>query len=214
MERKLEVIPAITDAIAIGTKNAASLVLAVVLWIVTIWIPYLNVGTTIAISTLPIKLAKGEIINPMFIFDSVYRRKMGDYFLIEGLLFMMFIPAFFFLIIPGIVLSIMYSLALYIMLDKDVTPMKALELSNKATYGFKWKIFAITFLFAIVFGIICGILGWLFGLIGSDFLNFIIMLLISIVGASCGLALDAVIYRNLFVRPQETQAPYATYPAE
>ena len=100
MERKLEVVPAISDAIAIGVKNAASLVGAILLWVVTIWIPYLNVGTTIAINTLPGKLAKGEIINPLFIFESVYRRKMGDYFLLQGLLTMMYIPAFFFHLKP------------------------------------------------------------------------------------------------------------------
>ena len=214
MERKLEVIPAITDAIAIGTKNAASLVLAVVLWVVTIWIPYLNVGTTIAISTLPIKLAKGDVINPMFIFDSVYRRKMGDFFLLEGLLFMMSIPAFFFMFIPGLVLSIMYGLALYIMLDKDVTPMKALDLSNKATYGFKWKIFAITFLFALVLGIVCAIIGMLIGLIGSDIIEVIFMLILMVIACSCGFALDAVIYRDLFVRPQETSAEPTAFEAE
>ena len=212
MERKLEVVPAISDAIAIGVKNAASLVGAILLWVVTIWIPYLNVGTTIAINTLPGKLAKGEIINPLFIFESVYRRKMGDYFLLQGLLTMMYIPAFFFLIIPGIVLSLMYSLSVYIMLDKDETPMDALALSNKATYGFKWKIFGITLLFGIVIGLASWIIMAIVGLIGSSFISFIFMIAVIAIASSCGMALNAVIYRNLFLAPLEAPAAPATEP--
>lgn len=212
MERKLEVVPAISDAIAIGVKNAASLVGAILLWVVTIWIPYLNVGTTIAINTLPGKLAKGEIINPLFIFESVYRRKMGDYFLLQGLLTMMYIPAFFFLIIPGIVLSLMYSLSVYIMLDKDETPMDALVLSNKATYGFKWKIFGITLLFGIVIGLASWIIMAIVGLIGSSFISFIFMIAVIAIASSCGMALNAVIYRNLFLASLEAPAAPAAEP--
>lgn len=212
MERKLEVVPAISDAIAIGLKNAASLVGAILLWVVTIWIPYLNVGTTIAINTLPGKLAKGEIINPLFIFESVYRRKMGDYFLLQGLLTMMYIPAFFFLIIPGIVLSLMYSLSVYIMLDKDETPMDALALSNKATYGFKWKIFGITLLFGIVIGLASWIIMAIVGLIGSSFISFIFMIAVIAIASSCEMALNAVIYRNLFLAPLEAPAAPAAEP--
>ncbi len=214
MERKLEIVPAITDAIAIGVKNAASLVGAVLLWVVTIWIPYLNVGTTIAMNTLPGKLAKGEIINPLFIFDSVYRRKMGDYFLLEGLLAMMLLPAFFFLVIPGFVLSLMYSLAVYIMLDKDETPMDALALSNKATYGFKWKIFGISFLFAIVIALTFAIVMGIVGLIDSSFISFIFRIAILVIACSCGMALNAVIYRNLFLAPLEEPAAPAEPAAE
>lgn len=42
---------------------------ATVLWLLTIWIPYLNVGTTIAMATIPIELSKGKVISPLFIFD-------------------------------------------------------------------------------------------------------------------------------------------------
>ncbi len=202
MERKLEVIPSITDAIAIGTKNVASLLLAVLLFVITAWIPYLNVGTCIAMSTLPGKLAKGEIINPMFIFDSVYRRKMGNFFLLEGFMTMMMIPAFFLGIIPAIVLSMMYSLALYIMLDCDVTPTEALRLSDKATYGFKWKIFAIELLFCIAFGIVYAIVLAIAKAINVDFITFILLIGMAVLGISCVFSLYAVIYRNLFLNAQ------------
>ncbi len=203
MERKLEVIPAIQDAVAIGVKNSASLVLTVVFYVLTIWIPYLNVGTTIAMATIPGKLAQGSVINPAFIFDSVYRRRMGSYFLLQGFLHIMMVPAFCFLIVPAIVLSVMYSLALFIMLDKDVTPTEALELSNKATYGFKWKIFFVSLVYAILFGIVFWIIFAICDAIDVGLITLILMIAVIVLGICCGTALNAVIYRNLFLNVQE-----------
>lgn len=211
MERKLEVVPAIQDAVAIGVKNSVSLVLTVLFYVLTVWVPYLNVGTTIALATLPGKLAKGEVINPTFIFDSVYRRRMGSYFLLQGFLFMMLVPAFFFCIIPGYVLGFMYSLALYIMLDKNVTPTEALELSNQATYGFKWKMFFIFLVFGVLFWIVYLIIFAIAGAIDVAFITFLLLIVVAVIGISCAYSLMAVIYRNLFlnVQPAEAAAPQA-----
>ena len=41
------------EALEIGVKNAPSIIGCVVLWLLTIWVPYINVGTTIAINMLP-----------------------------------------------------------------------------------------------------------------------------------------------------------------
>ena len=52
MEMKnLDFAETLKDSIEIGVKNAPSIVVAVILWLVTIWIPYLNIGTTIAFIT-------------------------------------------------------------------------------------------------------------------------------------------------------------------
>ena len=66
--KKLDFAETLKDSIAIGVKNAPSVVVAVALWLVTIWIPYINIGTTIAISLLPVELAKGSVINPLWNF--------------------------------------------------------------------------------------------------------------------------------------------------
>lgn len=84
MEEKLQFVPSLKDAFAIGVKNLVPIVLSVLLWLVTVWIPYVNVGTTIALATLPVKLSKGEMISPMFIFDSEYRHCMGEYFILQA----------------------------------------------------------------------------------------------------------------------------------
>ena len=58
--------------IQIGLKNFLSLVGALILYTLTIWVPYLNVGTTIAMVSIPAALSRGEIISPTEIFKSKY----------------------------------------------------------------------------------------------------------------------------------------------
>ena len=48
MQQKITLSGVLSEGISIGIKNLASLLIASLLWLVTIWIPYLNVGTTIA----------------------------------------------------------------------------------------------------------------------------------------------------------------------
>lgn len=105
--------------------------------VLTIWIPYFNVGTTIAMCSIPIVLSKGEVISPLFIFRAKYRQYMGEFFTLIGLMLIALIPAYMFMIVPAIIIGTGWSLAIFI----ETTPTKALLLSNKATKGYKWKIF-------------------------------------------------------------------------
>ena len=52
MEKKLDFGSVLSQGFLVGMKNLPSLLGAIVLWLLTIWIPYVNVGTTIAIMTL------------------------------------------------------------------------------------------------------------------------------------------------------------------
>lgn len=203
-QKKISVMNVLSEGISLGMKNSVSLLVATVLWIVTIWIPYLNVGTTIAMTTIPIELSKGKVISPVFIFDSKYRKFMGEYFTLLGLMAMAIIPAFFFMVIPAIVISIGWSLAMYILLDKGVAPGEAMVQSNKATYGYKWTIFGVQF----VLGLIYGILSAIFGLI--PILGVLLMLCLVIAYVIISMGCTAVIYRNLVVEesPVEPQTEY------
>lgn len=136
-QKKITVTGVLSEGIGLGIKNAVSMLGATVLWLLTIWIPYLNVGTTIAMATIPIELSKGKVISPLFIFDGKYRKFMGEYFTLIGLMYLAIIPALFFMIVPGIIISIGWSLAIYILLDKGVAPGEAMIQSNKATYGYQ-----------------------------------------------------------------------------
>lgn len=205
MKTKLEFVPTLIDAFAIGTKNIASLVLTVVFYVLTCWIPYLNVGTTIALASLPGKLASGKVINPTYIFDAVYRKNMGNFFLLLGLELMILFPAFLFGIVPGYVLSIAYSLALYIMVDDGITPMDALHSSYKATDGYKWKIFFLELAFCIISGILFLIISGIANLINVGFITFVLYVLLIMVVLAASIALSAVIYRELWLKKDQVE---------
>lgn len=160
-QRNITVVGVLTDGFKVGVANIASLIIASILYVVTCWIPYLNVGTTIAMFTIPMKLSQGKIISPTFIFDGKYRQYMGEYFTLQGLKMMSLTPAFLFFIVPGVIISISWSLALYIMLDRGIAPGEALIDSNKATYGHKGTIFGVNLLLFILCVIIFAVLSWI-----------------------------------------------------
>jgi hypothetical protein len=75
----------ITQGIKLGIFNIISIFIATILWALTIWIPYLNVGTTIGLLSMPIGISKGNIMSPTEIFNPKYRQYMGEYFIFIGL---------------------------------------------------------------------------------------------------------------------------------
>ncbi len=150
MEKNLTIESIIRNGMAIGLKNFVNLLLSGILYILTFWIPYLNVGTTIAMATLPMKMSKGESFSPGDIFDEKYRKNMGEFLLLMGLLILIVYMGLIFMIIPGIVMNIAYGYSIYFLIDKELTPTEALNLSNKRTYGHKWSIFLSKFIFMIV----------------------------------------------------------------
>jgi hypothetical protein len=191
IEKKITVGGVIQEGIGIGLKNSLSLLGATILWLVTIWIPYLNVGTTIAMNAIPIELSKGKVISPIFIFDAKYRKYMGEYFNLVGLMIMSLLPAFLFLIIPAYVIAISWSLAIYLLLDKGVSPSEALIRSSKATYGYKWTIFFVSLVLAVIFYV----LYFIFNLIPYVGIVFIIIAYLLLIVSDLGCS--AVIYREL-----------------
>lgn len=60
----------LVDGITYAVMNFFQLVCCLILYLLTIWIPYVNIGTTIAMSYLPVKIAKEEAISPTHILDA------------------------------------------------------------------------------------------------------------------------------------------------
>ncbi len=208
--KKLEIIPTIKEGIALALVNYLSIVCAVALYVLTIWIPYLNVGTTIAMASLPAEMAKGNVINPLFIFKGEYRRNMGEFFILMALMYGAISVGFMFGIIPGIVIGYAWYIAIILFVDKDMNALEALRESNKLTYGNKARIFGIEMLLAIalciviaiisaIFGI--GHIGWLQGI--GTFIN--IVLVIFFVPAMLGA--QAVIYKSLTAPQDAPETP-------
>jgi len=193
---KLDVIDTIKDGIAIGTKNIGSILVNIVLWVLTCWIPYLNVGTTIGLMTgIVSKASKGEIIPMTEIFDPKYRKYMGEFFLTSGLMGMGIGVGMVLFVIPGIVIGIAWSLALLLVVDKSKNPTEAITLSNKCTYGNKLRIVGVYLLPAIAFGILMG----LFSLIAVAVPFFGVLLILALMLFYCFvmIGLYASIYKKL-----------------
>ncbi len=83
------------DTFVDGWHHALPIAGCYLLWIVTVWIPYINIGTTIAIMLLPVELANGRRIAPLSIFSARYRRDMGQYLLAFGLQLLPAVALFF-----------------------------------------------------------------------------------------------------------------------
>jgi heme/copper-type cytochrome/quinol oxidase subunit 4 len=198
--KKLDIKEVLTEGVGIGIKNIVSLVLATILYVITVWIPYLNVGTTIAMCSIPVELSKGNIINPTFIFDAKFRKNMGEFFILIGLEAMAMIPAFLMGIIPGIVLSYAWAIAILLFIDKDVHALDALRKSNELTYGNKWRMFFIGLILSIALSIVTAILG-LIPAVGG-ILSVIVMILYYPIQLGC----NAVIYKKLTTPEEEVKA--------
>ena len=233
MEKKITVFGVIGEGFSIGMKNSLSLLGAVILYALTIWIPYLNVGTTIAMCSIPVELSKGKVISPLFIFDAKYRKYMGEFFLLLGFVSIAVVPLLFFGFFPAIVISFAWSLAVFLLLDKGVSPGEALIQSNKLTYGYKWTLFFISLVLGLIATVI--LLYPIFALV--DFTSccefdslesmegmsmpwwpIIMFIILSLVFQFVSLGASAVVYRKLTepapvkVEPKPASAPVAAEP--
>lgn len=200
MQKKLNIIATIKDGIAIALVNYLSLVAAAALYVVTIWIPYLNVGTTIAMASLPAEMAKGNIVNPLFIFKGQYRKNMGEFFILMSLMYGAIGLGFLFMGIPGIVLSIAWSFAVVFFVDKDMNALEALRASNDMTYGNKLWIFCTKLVLSICLCLVIAIIDAIFGIGNISWLESIgsiINLVIIIFAVPALYGVDASIYKQL-----------------
>jgi hypothetical protein len=201
IEKKLSVLPTIKDGIAISLRNLGPILVNVLLWVLTIWIPYLNVGTTIGLMVgIVSKASKGESIDMTDIFDPKYRKYMGEFFLSSGLVGMGSCAGLVFGIIPGIVISLAWSLTLLLVIDKGKNPTEAITISNNCTYGYKWHMVGIYLLTSLGFILVSLILMGIGAATGSrgfiGFLSFITVL-VWIFAMFVFIGIQASIYRQL-----------------
>ncbi len=156
----------ITNGFTRGIQNIVPVLVNTVLWILTLWIPYLNVGTTIGMMAGVIaKMSRGDTISMTEVFDPVYRKRMGEFFIVIGLMLMGLIAGFMFFIIPAYVIGIAWMLAPLLVVDRELNPLEAINRSNTATYGKKWVIFFGLLVIGICGMVALGILFWLLALI-------------------------------------------------
>ena len=196
--QKLQIKQTIMDAVQYGIKNVASLILLVVLYIVTVWIPYLNVGTTIGFYKAIIKIGRGEVVNPTSIFNKEnFKINLGEFFLLIGFLCIGTYAAAVFMFFPAIVIGIAWGFAIYFFIDKGLAPHKALKVSYKVTDGEKWTIFWIT----VIISLCISIIGGIFMLIPK--VGWILYAIVAIIGMAVYVAAEGVMYKHFADKADE-----------
>lgn len=194
---KIDFVDALKTSFTWGIKNLPSILGSVILWILTIWIPYINVGTTIAIMSLPLEISKGKVVSPTHIFNKKYRQYMGEVFLLIPLMSLGIAIGVVFLIIPGIIIGIAWSLSVFLLLGKGMNPAEALTMSNKYTNGNKWSMFLANFF--IVLGL--GIVFWILSLI--PVVGAILGALVAIACSPMFISMQAYFYKRLVLDREE-----------
>lgn len=214
--KKLPVCQTLKEGIALGGENALRIIAATLLYLLTIWIPYLNVGTTIAMCALPAEIAKGNRIDPLSIFESKYRRNMGEFFILMTLMSGAIGFGFLFGFFPGIVIAVAWTLAEILFVDKDLSAMDALHESNRLTYGNKWRIFWIVILLILIYYVVIGAFSCLllWDITWLMVVAICLIILATILLFPMAYGIEAVIYRELTAEPkEEEQQPAPAEPA-
>ena len=153
-----------SEGFSSGLRNSISFSVIFILTILTCWVPYVNLGVFVALSMLPSKWANGEMINPLEIFSSEYRRQIGNFslliLLMSSAVLLIMIP----FVLPAYVFIFGWLLSPLMLLYRDMNPLEAMNASYRATYGSKWTmlgvfiVFALSALFAMLPGL--GVILW------------------------------------------------------
>jgi len=140
----------IISSFKIARKYKFNVILSYFLWLITFWIPYFNIGTTIGLKKMILKMSQDDSISPIDIFSSEHRENI-DIFLILYFISsnIIIIASSVFLVIPGYVMYFALSQIYLLFIDKNLGAMESIRESYRITYGEKWHIF-----FSKLFGMI------------------------------------------------------------
>jgi hypothetical protein len=192
VQKKLQFVEILQDGLQIGLSNVAPIVVNTLLWILTIWIPYINIGTTIGMfAGIIAKASKGEPISMTEIFNPQYRQYMGEFFLTFGLIWIGVGAGFVFFFIPGCVIALAWMLAPILVIDKAKNPMEAIFLSNKLTYGNKGTICVALLIPGVAGAVVVAIVSFI-PFLGALIAFAVYLLLIFIM-----VGIQASVYKNL-----------------
>ena len=113
-----------------------------------------------------LKGIRNEKINIIEMFDG-FKKNYLNIILSRLLTFAIVGLGFVFLIVPGIILACRLSFVSYLVMDKNMEPVAAVEKSWEMTRGYGWKIFWIAMLAIpiVIAGLLCFIVGIIFAII-------------------------------------------------
>ncbi|WP_455382481.1 hypothetical protein [Salinispira pacifica] len=193
----------ISQALSRGLKNMVAIAVNYLLWIITIWIPYLNIGTTIGLLVgVVAKSSREEPISYTEIFNPEYRKQMGEYFLVSGFVSAGVGFGFALFFLPGVVLSIAWMLAPLFTVDGGLNAVEAIRKSNTVTYGRKAAIFWAMVVLGVIAAVGAIILSLIFNLISGALATIVVIIYIAF-AASFFVAAQGYIYAKLRDAPAE-----------
>lgn len=186
------------EAFSSGLQNALSMCGIFFLALLTCWIPYFGLGVIIALADLPAKYASGQTVSPLYIFESKYRRYMGNYLFTQIFVGLGVLVGTAFMVIPGLVMSLAWSLSYLNVLEKDMNPLAAIQASNKSTYGSKWTMVGVSVVLGVIYSVFV-LLVALLAMAGEAgaIIGGILLLIGSIIFLSMVVAMQGSIWKQL-----------------
>jgi len=132
-----------------------------ILYLCTVVSFVLSVVLTPGFISAGLKLYNGEKVNVNTLFTGV--KYFTNYFLSTVCYSAIVFIGTFLLIIPGIIWSIQFGYYSYLIVDKNMRPIEALETSSNITQGKKWQLFCFSLLLFLInlAGYLCIFVGWL-----------------------------------------------------
>ena len=148
----LSVSDVLKNSFQINKKYNFSVLLTYLLWLLTCWIPYINLGTTIGLKSMIVKISKDESISAVDIFDSSHRQNIGEFLTLSFMSYyvILFSVSVFF-VIPGLVMSLAWSQIYFLLIDKKIGVMESLKESYRITFGEKVEIFFARFSLILIY---------------------------------------------------------------
>ena len=193
----INIISIIRNSWNMGINNVVSILIIFFAWLFTVWIPYINVGTTIGLWAFCIALGKNEPFSVEQLFSAKYRKYMGEFFLLYIIIALGFFVGMIFGYFPGIIIAIAWSQAIYLLVDKDLNPIEAINKSYQMTYGFKWTIFGSYFFAIVLLYLLMAILGFIYVMIDFLPLIFLFWIVVPLFFIIFGFSCSAYIYHEL-----------------
>lgn len=182
-----------------AARNAVWILLTILLYVITCWIPYINIGTTIALSNLPSALASGKSLSPTYIFDAKYRKYMGEYMILLGTRISNTFASIPFFFIPCIILSYGWRFVRLLLIDKEINVSEAFTQSTKLTYGYKMTMFMTSLVINIVYIFASVILCWILNSIFGWGFTILIIVLLVLFYLMLQPSITAVFYKHLVI---------------
>lgn len=131
----------IISSFKIANNYKVKVILSYLLWLLTFWIPYFNIGTTIGLKKMILKMSKDESFSPTDIFSSEHRKNIDTFLILWFISSNIIITAsIVFLFFPGYVMYFSLSQIYLLFVDKNLGAMESIKESYRITYGEKWQI--------------------------------------------------------------------------